>query len=146
MNSEKQIKPLRSQEDYKLALEELYRLMDSPTGSKSYDRAELLSILIEKYEEENFQIEEPDPIEAIKYLMEEQNINQTELGKIIGGKSKASLILNRKRALSITMIRNLHKRMKIPLEILMREYPLAISLVTFLVAIFFDQFYKTIVC
>tara|TARA_B100000780_G_C21071769_1_gene431301 strand:+ start:273 stop:653 length:381 start_codon:yes stop_codon:yes gene_type:complete len=125
MESKMQIKPIRSQSEYQLALQELYQLMDAPTGSDDFDRAELLSILIEKYEEEHFPIEDPDPIEAIKYLMNELDMNQTQLGEIVGGKSKASLILNRKRALSITMIRNLNEKLKIPLEILVRDYPLA---------------------
>lgn len=125
MESKMQIKPIRSQSDYQLALQELYQLMDAPTDSDDFDRAELLSIIVEKYEEENFPIEDPDPIEAIKYLMNELDMNQTQLGEIVGGKSKASLILNRKRALSITMIRNLNEKLKIPLEILVRDYPLA---------------------
>jgi len=125
MNSNKHIRPIRSQKHYRLALDELYQLLDAPSNSDEFDRAELLSILIEKYEEEHFPIEDPDPIEAIKYLMAENNINQTQLGEIIGGRSKASLILNRKRALSISMIRSLNKRLKIPFEVLIKEYPLA---------------------
>ncbi|MFT7614765.1 MAG: HTH-type transcriptional regulator/antitoxin HigA [Parvicellaceae bacterium] len=68
--------------------------------------------------------------------MEEQSMNQTELGEIIGDKAKASLVLNRKRALSITMIRSLNKKLKIPLEILMKDYPLAFFIATILVAFF----------
>jgi HTH-type transcriptional regulator/antitoxin HigA len=139
MNRNKQIKPIRSHDEHRKALDELYPLLDAPDGSDEYDRAELLSILIENYEEKHFPIEDPDPIEAIKYLMEENEMNQSELGEIIGGKSKASLILNRKRALSISMIRSLNKRLKIPLEILMKEYPLMIYIpyiATVLVAFF----------
>ncbi len=126
MNEKKQIKPIRSREEYKVALDELYQLMDAPLGSEDFDRAELLSILIEKFEEEHFPIEAPDPIEAIKYLMNEYGMSQTQLGEIVGGKSKASLILNKKRALSISMIRNLNRKLKIPLEVLIKEYPIAI--------------------
>lgn len=125
MKEKQQIKPIRSRKDYKAALDELYQTMDAPDGSEDFDRAELLSILIEKFEEEHFPIEAPDPIEAIKYLMKEYGMSQTQLGEIVGGKSKASLILNKKRALSISMIRNLNRKMKIPLEVLIKEYPIA---------------------
>ncbi len=139
MNSKNHIQPIKSRKDYRLALDELYQLMDAPLDSDDYNSAEILSILIEKYEEEHFPIESPDPIEAIKYLMEENDLNQTQLGEIIGGRSKASLILNRKRALSITMIRSLNERLKIPFEVLMKEYPLAIYWATILVAFFYDS-------
>jgi len=96
-----------------------------PKGTKAYDRAEILEILIEDYEAKNYSIEEPDPIDAIKYLMEESGMNQTELGSIIGDKAKASLILNRKRRLSLKMIRSIHQSLKIPLDILVKDYPLS---------------------
>lgn len=126
MNERMQIKPIRNRKEHKAALNELYQILDAPKGSEDFDRAELLSILIEKYEEEHFPVEAPDPIEAIKYLMKEHGMNQTQLGEIVGGKSKASLILNKKRALSISMIRNLNKKLKIPLQVLIKEYPIAI--------------------
>lgn len=121
-----QIKPIRSEKEYRQALDELSVVFASTKGSLEYDRAEILEILIEDYENKNYPIDEPDPIEAIKYSMEENGMNQTELGRIIGDKAKASLILNRKRKLSLTMIRNLNKRLNIPLNILIKEYPLAV--------------------
>lgn len=121
----KELKPIRGDKEYKEALSELKNLFFAKKGTSEYDRAEILEILIEDYEEKHFPIEEPDPIEAIKYLMDEYDLNQTELGKILGDKSKASLILNRKRKLSLSMIRNLHERLKIPLDVLVKDYPLA---------------------
>ena len=137
---QKELKPIRTEKEYSEALEELKELFMEPKGSKAYDRAEILEILVENYENKVHPIEEPDPIEAIKYLMEEEGMNQNELGQIIGDKAKASLILNRKRKLSISMIRSLHSRLKIPLDVLIKDYPLAIyvtySLATILVAFF----------
>lgn len=120
------VKPIRSEAEYRRALDELRIIFDAPEGSPAYDQAELLEILIEDYEQKHYPVDEPDPIDAIKYMMEENGMNQTELGRIIGDKAKASLILNRKRKLSVSMIRSLHEHLKIPLEILIREYPLAV--------------------
>ena len=94
------LKPIRSEIEYRKAMDELRELFMKPKGTKEYDRAEILEILIEDYEEKNHPVEDPDPIEAIKYLMDEAGMNQTELGRIIGDKAKASLILNRKRKLN----------------------------------------------
>lgn len=135
---EKEIKPIRTEAEYRSALDELKILFMAPKGTSDYDRAEVLEILIGDYEGKHFSIEDPDPIEAIKYSMEEAGINQTELGKIIGDKAKASLVLNRKRKLSLTMIRNLNERLKIPLNVLVKDYPLAMyflyTLATYMVA------------
>jgi HTH-type transcriptional regulator/antitoxin HigA len=122
MNNE--IKPIRSESEYRQALNELRELFMMPKGSKEYDRVEILEILVEDYEGKNYLIEDPDPIDAIKYSMEEAGMNQTELGRIMGDKAKASLVLNRKRKLSLSMIRNLHRELKIPLNVLIKEYPL----------------------
>lgn len=121
----KEIKPIRNENEYRSALKDLQVLFMAPKDSIEYDKAEVLEILIEDYENKQFPIEDPDPIEAIKYSMEEAGINQTDLGAIIGDRSKASLILNRKRKLSLQMIRNLHDQLKIPLDILIKDYPLA---------------------
>ncbi|MEQ8361711.1 MAG: transcriptional regulator [Cyclobacteriaceae bacterium] len=119
------IKPIRSEAEYRKALDELKVLFMAPKGTEAYDRAEILEILIEDYEEKHYPIEDPDPIEAIKYSMEESGMNQKDLGRILGDKAKASLILNRKRKLSLSMIRNLHASLKIPLDVLIKDYPLA---------------------
>ncbi len=122
---QKEIKPIRSENEYRSALKDLQMLFTASKDSDDYDKAEVLEILIEDYENKHYPIEDPDPIEAIKYSMEEAGMNQSELGNIIGDRSKASLILNRKRKLSLQMIRNLHDRLKIPLDILVKDYPLA---------------------
>ncbi|MEQ8626138.1 transcriptional regulator [Ekhidna sp.] len=122
---DKVIKPIREEQEYRKALEELKGLFYAKSGTEEYDRAEIIEILIEDYEERHYPIDEPDPIEAIKYSMEESGMNQMELAKILGDKSKASLVLNRKRKLSLSMIRNLHDKLKIPLDVLIRDYPLA---------------------
>ena len=119
------IKPIRTEVTYRQSLDELRELFDAPKGTAEYDRAEVLEILIENYENKAYAIDAPDPIDAIKYVMKEDGINQTELGKVIGDKSKASLILNRKRKLTVAMIRNLNERLKIPLNVLIMEYPMA---------------------
>ena len=119
------IKPIRSEAEYRKALDELKVLFMAQKRTEAYDRAEILEILIEDYEEKHYPIEDPDPIEAIKYSMEESGMNQKDLGRILGDKAKASLILNRKRKLSLSMIRNLHASLKIPLDVLIKDYPLA---------------------
>ncbi|MGV8947674.1 MAG: helix-turn-helix domain-containing protein [Lutibacter sp.] len=83
---------------------------------------EVLGILIEKYDDDYFPIDLPDPIEAIKFRMEQMNYSQNDLAKVIGLKSRASEILNKKRKLSLEMIRNLHTIMKIPTEVLIQSY------------------------
>ncbi|WP_421873741.1 helix-turn-helix domain-containing protein [Marinoscillum sp.] len=119
------IKPIRTEEDYRHALDSLRELFNAQKGTLEFDQAEILGLLIENYENEHYPIEAPDPIEAIKYLMEEEGLNQSDLGEIIGDKSKASLILNRKRKLSLSMIRKLQERFKLPAEVLIQDYPLA---------------------
>ena len=120
----REVKPIRNKADYKSALVELQDIFDAPKGSSGFDRAEILEILIEDYESKHYEIEEPDPIEAIKYSMEENGMNQSDLGTIIGDRSKASLILNRKRKLSLSMIRSLNEKLNIPLSTLVKEYQL----------------------
>ncbi|MDO5616069.1 MAG: helix-turn-helix domain-containing protein [Cruoricaptor ignavus] len=116
------IKPIKSEEDYNRAIERLEAIFDAKKGTKEGDELEILGILIEKYEEEHFPIDLPDPIEAIKFRMEQLNYSQNDLANIIGLKSRASEILNRKRKLSLEMIRNLHDRLKIPTEVLIQTY------------------------
>ena len=113
------IKVLKSEEDYIQALKRLEVVFDAPEDSKDGDEAELLTILIEKYENENYPIDAPDPIEAIKFRMEQMNLDKKDLAAIIGYKSRVSEILGRKRNLTLKMIRNLHDKLKIPYESLM---------------------------
>ena len=116
------IKPIKNEEDYKDALARLEIIFDSNRGSENGDELEILSILIENYEKEHFPIGLPDPIEAIKFRMEQMNYTQSDLAEILGIKSRASEILNRKRKLSLEMIRKLHIKLKISTEILIQAY------------------------
>ena len=117
-----EIKPIKTEQDYNQALERLELIFDAKKGTKEGDELEVLGILIEKYEDEYFPIDLPDPIEAIKFRMEQMNYSQNDLAKVIGLKSRASEILNKKRKLSLEMIRNLHTIMKIPTEVLIQSY------------------------
>ena len=101
------IKPIKTKKDYEVALKRLDEIFDAPINSKDGDEAEVLSLLIDSYENEKYPIGEPDPVEAIKIRMEEMGMNRTDLIGIIGEKGKVSEVLNRKRKLSLTMIRSL---------------------------------------
>ncbi len=103
-------------------MERLELIFDSKKGSPEGDELEILGILIEKYEEEHFPIGFPDPIEAIKFRMEQMGYNQSDLAKVVGLKSRASEILSKKRKLTLEMIRQLHDRLKIPTEVLIQSY------------------------
>ena len=117
-----EIKPIKSEKDYNQALERLEIIFDALPGSAEGDELEVLGILIDQYENEHFQIGLPDPIEAIKFRMEQMGYNQSDLAKIVGLKSRASEILNRKRKLTLEMIRNLHERLNIPTDVLIQPY------------------------
>ena len=116
------LKPIKTEQDYFQALERLELIFDAIKGTKEGDELEVLGILIEKYEDNYFPIDLPDPIEAIKFRMEQLNYSQNDLANVIGLKSRASEILNKKRKLSLEMIRNLHDRLKIPTEVLIQAY------------------------
>jgi HTH-type transcriptional regulator/antitoxin HigA len=116
------LRPIKNEQDYNLALERLEMIFDSKKGTPEGDELEILGMLIEKYEDEHFPIDFPDPIEAIKFRMEQMGYTQSDLAKIIGLKSRASEILNKKRKLTLEMIRSLHDIMKIPTEVLIQVY------------------------
>lgn len=116
------IKPIKSEKDYQKALKRLEVIFDARPGTKDGDELEILGILIEKYEDEHYPIESPDPIEAIKFRMEQMGYKQKDLTDVIGSKSHVSEILNRKRKLTIEMIRNLHEKLNIPLHSLIQAY------------------------
>lgn len=115
------IKVLKTEKDYEDALERLNHIFDAPENTPEGDEAELLSILIEKYEDEHYPIEAPEPIEAIRFRMEQMGLSNKELAEIIGYKSRVSEIFSGKRKLTLGMIRNLHHKLKIPYECLMAE-------------------------
>jgi HTH-type transcriptional regulator/antitoxin HigA len=114
------LSPIRTETDYETVLERIDVLMDlePEIGSREGDELEILALLVEKYEEQHWQIVNPDPIEAIKYRMEEMGLKQKDLVSIIGSKSKVSEVLNRKIGLSLSMISNLSSQLHIPLEVL----------------------------
>ena len=112
------IKPLKTEQDYEKALERLELIFDAPANSKEGDEAEILSMLIDNFENEHYPIEAPDPIEAIKIRMEEMNLKQKDLVGIIGGKSRVSEILNKKKRLTVEMIRELEELLNIPASLL----------------------------
>lgn len=116
------IKPIKTEQDYDLALERLELIFDAEPNTEEGDELEILGILIEKYENEHFPIEFPDPIEAIKFRIEQLGYSQNDLAEIIGLKSRTSEILNRKRKLSLSMIRKLTEKLHIPSEVLIQPY------------------------
>jgi len=118
------LKPIKTEKDYRNALVRLEMIFDAKIDTKEGDEAEILSLLIENYENEHYPIEAPDPIEAIKIRMEELNMRQKDLVGIIGGKSRVSEILNRKKRLTVEMIRELEKILQISASVLVTNYKL----------------------
>ena len=116
------IAPVRNEKDYQKALKRLEVIFDAKKGTEQGDELEILSILIDNYENENFPIGMPDPIEAIKFRMEQMGLKQKDLAEIVGFKSRVSEILNKKRKLTIEMIRKLNATLHIPTEVLIQEY------------------------
>jgi HTH-type transcriptional regulator/antitoxin HigA len=116
------IKPIKTESDYQKALIRLEEIFDAQKGSKNGDELEILSILIDQYEKENFPIDLPDPIEAIKFRMEQMDLRNKDLAAVIGNKSRVSEVLKRKRKLSLDMIRKLNTFLRIPTEVLVQEY------------------------
>jgi len=116
------IKAIKTEQDYRKALKRLEEIFHAEEGTPEGDEAEVLSILIEKYENEHYPIEMPDPVEAIKFRMEQMNMKQKDLKNILGYNSRTSEILNRKRKLNLNMIRQLHDKLNISTEVLVQEY------------------------
>ena len=116
------IAPIRNEEDYQNALIRLEVIFDAKKGTVQGDELEILSILIDNYENENFPIGMPDPIEAIKFRMEQMGMKQKDLAEVMGFKSRVSEILNKKRKLTLDMIRKLNTTLSIPTEVLVQDY------------------------
>lgn len=116
------LKLIKTKKDYQQALDRLELIFDAKKGTKEGDELEILSILIDQYENEHFPIDLPDPIEAIKFRMEQLGYTQTDLAKVVGLKSRASEILSKKRKLSLDMIRQLHEKLNIPTDVLIQAY------------------------
>lgn len=116
------ITPIRNEEDYQNALIRLEEIFDAKKETKAGDELDILSILVDQYEKENFPIEKPDPIEAILFRMEQLGMKQKDLAEIVGFKSRVSEILNRKRKLTLKMIRKINDKLQIPADILVQDY------------------------
>lgn len=118
------IKPIKNQQDYELAMVTIEKHWDAQPGSIEADELDILTTLVESYEKQQFKIEAPDPVAAIKFRMEQQGLSDVDLVPLLGQRSRVSEILNKKRKLSISMIRNLHHKLQIPLESLISDYHL----------------------
>jgi len=113
------IKPIRTETDYKAALKEVERLIDSQPGTPEGDRMDVLVTLIEAYEARHFPIPEPDdPVGVLEYYMESRGLSRSDLLPYLGSKERVSEVLNRKRGLSLEMIRRLHAGLWIPADLL----------------------------
>ncbi len=117
-----EIKPIKTEADYRAAMEEVERLFDSKPGTPEGDRLEVLATLIEVFEEKHYIIPLPDPVEAILYYVESRGLARRDLEQYIGARARVSEILNRKRPLTIGMIRKLHAGLGIPAEVLIQPY------------------------
>lgn len=116
----KVLKPIRTEADYKAALAEIERLWDAKSGTPEGDRLDILATLVDAYENEHHLIDPPDPIEAIKFRMEQQGLTRRDLEGILGTRTRVAEVLNRRRGLSINMIRRLLEKLGIPAEVLIR--------------------------
>jgi HTH-type transcriptional regulator/antitoxin HigA len=114
----KDLKPIRNEKDYERTLAEVEVLWGAKAGTPKGDRLDILATLIEAYEAEHYPMDPPDPIEAIKFRMEQQGLSRKDLEKILGTRTRVSEVLSRKRGLSINMIRALHEKLGISAEIL----------------------------
>lgn len=119
-----EIKPIKTEADYRAALQEVDDLFDSVPNTPEGDRLEVLTTLLDAYEEKHYCIPTPDPIEAILYCMESRGLSRGDLERYIGSRARVSEVLNRKRPLTMFMIRKLHAGLRIPAEILIQSYPL----------------------
>ena len=117
-----EIKAIKTEQDYNQALKRLETIFHAGIDTPEEDEAEILSILIEKYEDIHYAIGMPDPIEAIKFRMEQMGMKQKDLAEAVGFTSRVSEILNKKRKLTLNMIRKLSSTLHIPTEVLVQEY------------------------
>ncbi|MBD3627533.1 transcriptional regulator [Cyclobacterium sp.] len=120
-----ELRPIKSESDYQKALERLGEIFDAPIGTLESDEADILGLMVDDYEKKNYPIDAPDPIEAIKIRMEELQLKQKDLVNEIGGKSRVSEILNRKRKLTVEMIRNLTIKLNLSPGLLITDYRLS---------------------
>jgi HTH-type transcriptional regulator/antitoxin HigA len=119
------IKPIKTEADYEAALKEVERLFSAKPNTPEADRLEVFTTLIEAYEERHYSIPSPDPIEAILYHMESRGLSRRDIEPFIGSRARVSEVLNRRRSLTMEMIRNLNKGLGIPAEVLIQPYKTA---------------------
>jgi len=112
------VKPIRTERDYESAMAEIEKLWGAKSGTPKGDRLDVLATLVDAYEAEHFPMDAPDPVEAIKFRMEQQGLKRKDLEGIIGSRGRIAEVLDRKRGLSIAMIRKLHAELGIPAEVL----------------------------
>jgi len=117
-----EIRPIKTEEDYCIALNEIEQLFDAQPNTPEGDRLEVLTTLVAAYEEQHHPIPLPDPIEAMRYYMESRGLSRRDLEAYIGGRGRVTEVLNRRRALTIGMIRRLHAALGIPADVLIRPY------------------------
>ncbi len=115
-------KTIKTKRAYTSALERFENIFQASSGSKESDEADVLALLIKDYEDRHFLIESPDPIDAIKYRMEQQGLTNKDLALILGYKSRVSDIFNKNRKLNLAMVRKLHESLHIPLQSLVKKY------------------------
>jgi HTH-type transcriptional regulator/antitoxin HigA len=116
------IEIIKTKTQYQKALMRFEEIFLAKTDTKEGKEAQLLALVIKDYEDKHYKIGAPDPVEAIKFRMEQMNLSKKELGEILGHSSRVSEVLNRQRKLTLEMVRNLHEKLNIPLESLVRAY------------------------
>jgi HTH-type transcriptional regulator/antitoxin HigA len=118
-----QIKPIKTKADHRAALKEIERLIDARPGTPAGDRLEVLTTLVERYESQHEPIEPPNPVDALLYYMESRGLSRRNLEPYLGSRARVAEVLNRRRPLTIEMIRKLHSGLGISAEVLIRPYP-----------------------
>jgi HTH-type transcriptional regulator/antitoxin HigA len=119
-----ELRPIKTEADYRAALDEIERLFDAQPNTSECDRLEILATLVEAYEKRHYPIEPPEPIEAILYYLETRGLSRHDLEPAIGSQAQVAEVLNRKRALTLEMIQRLHSELGIPAEVLIQPYAL----------------------
>src|SRR5258708_6052813 len=117
------IRPIRNEEDYRAALAEIDTLIDAPEGSQGAEALEVISVLVADYEDSHHKIEAPDPISFLEFVMESRGLTRKDLEPYIGSRSRVAEIMNRKRALSMDMVRRLSRGLDLPADVLIQSYP-----------------------
>ena len=119
-----ELHPIKTETDYRAALNEIERLFDAEPDTLEFNRLDILTTLVETYEQRHYPIEAPDPIEAILYFLESRGLSGCDLEPMIGNKEEVAEVLNREQALTLEMIRHLHQQLSIPADVLIQPYPL----------------------